>query len=158
METAADHISAERGMGFNLEFAPPHAINTLSDAVATLECLRRDNMRLVIDAMHFFRSGASVDELRALSPDLIGYVQLCDVPRTPPHDDYLREACFQRLIPGEGELPLAELCAAIPNGVAIGLEVPMQVPTEQPGKLEALIGQAVAAARLLVEPAGGMRQ
>jgi len=119
-------LTASRGMGLTLEFAPPHTINTLQMALSAVREAGKPNVSLVIDAMHFFRSGGSVEELAQLDPQLIGHVQLCDVPLVPPHDDYFREACFDRKIPGEGELPLREFVGVLPRDAAIGLEVPMQ--------------------------------
>jgi len=147
---AAD-LAAERDMGFVLEFAPPHTIASLEQALAAIRQLGRRNLRLVVDAMHFFRSGGSVDALRAVPRELIGHVQLCDVPRTPPHDEYLKEACFERRVPGDGELPLAEFCAALPPDVGIGLEVPMLSVVTQSGGVAALAARAVSAARRLLE-------
>jgi hypothetical protein len=38
---------------------------------------------------------------------------------------YAEEAMYHRLAPGEGELPLAEMLAALPRDLVVGLEVPM---------------------------------
>ena len=81
-------------------------------------------------AMHFFRSGGNASDLTALDPQLIGYVQLCDVPLQPIEQDYMKEAMFGRMAPGTGELPLAQFVRALPRDVPIGLEVPMLVMAE----------------------------
>ncbi|MDB5973090.1 MAG: Xylose isomerase domain protein barrel [Hydrocarboniphaga sp.] len=73
-------MAAERGIGLVLEFASPHPINNLQAALAALRHIARPNAQLVIDAMHFFRSGATVADLAALAPGVVGHVQLCDVP------------------------------------------------------------------------------
>ncbi len=33
---------------------------------------------------------------------------------------------FERMVPGEGELPLSEILAALPDDIDIGLEVPQR--------------------------------
>jgi hypothetical protein len=33
---------------------------------------------------------------------------------------------YERLAPGDGELPLAEILAAVPTDVVVGLEIPMR--------------------------------
>src|ERR1700752_596320 len=82
-------LTAQRNMKFVIEFAPPHPhINTLERAVAAVRYIDRPNVALLIDTMHLFRSGGSVAQLAALDPNLIGYVQLCDAPRSPSIDDY----------------------------------------------------------------------
>lgn len=143
-------LTAERGMGFSLEFAPPHTIGNLAEAHAALVALEKSNVRLVIDAMHFFRSGGTLDELRALPPNLIGYVQLCDVSRLPLHDDYLKEACFERRAPGDGELPLSEFCAALPATVEVGIEVPTLEHAKEAIQHRDFVKRATASARRLL--------
>lgn len=118
-------MAAARGMNATIEFAPGLAIGTLDAAVSLVGRIDRPNFRVLVDAMHLFRSGGTCAQLAALDPALIGYAQLCDVPLVATEPDYFREASFERRSPGEGELPLAELIAVLPETIAIGLEVPM---------------------------------
>ena len=113
-----------RGMRLELEFAPSNVLKTLDSALAALDRIGRDRCTLLLDAMHFFRSGAGLDDLAALDPATIGCAQLCDVPLAPRRDSYIEEAMFERRVPGEGELPLREWLALLPAGIWIGLEVP----------------------------------
>jgi sugar phosphate isomerase/epimerase len=62
LATLAD-LAAERGMGFVLEFAPPHPVNNLAAALAAIRHLDRPNVGLVIDAMHLFRSGGTLADV-----------------------------------------------------------------------------------------------
>jgi sugar phosphate isomerase/epimerase len=153
LATLAD-LAAERGMGFVLEFAPPHAVNNLQTAIAALRAIDRPNAQLVIDTMHLFRSGGSVADIAALDAGLIGYVQLADVPLTSSYAEYLQEASFERKIPGEGELPLLELLRALPRDVPIGLEIPMQAEAKA-GRLDHALGRAVHAGRALLQKLDG---
>jgi sugar phosphate isomerase/epimerase len=115
---------AERGMIFTVEFAPGNAIAALADALAAVEHIGRERCRVLLDSMHFFRSGGTVAELKALDPDLIGYAQLADAPFLSKHESYMAEAMFDRMVPGTGELPLADFIAALPDDCEIGLEIP----------------------------------
>jgi sugar phosphate isomerase/epimerase len=144
---------AERGMAFTIEFAPPNTIDTLQAAVTAVDHVGRGKCSVLVDAMHFFRSGATVAELAALDPALIGYVQLCDVPHAPQRDTYMAEAMFARRVPGEGELPLADFVAALPAGIEIGLEVPNLDAALAAGSPVATAERAVAAARRIIEHA-----
>ncbi|MFI6774344.1 hypothetical protein [Nocardia sp. NPDC050412] len=74
--------------------------------------------------MHLIRSGATPSDLATLDPNLIGYVQICDVPRYPTIPDYMAESMTERLGPGAGELPLFEILSAIPPSTVVSLEVP----------------------------------
>ena len=113
-------------MIFTIEFAPINTINNLASALAAIDHIGKGRARVLIDAMHLFRSGGSVADVAALDPDLIGYAQLCDVPLVAPEDvPYFQEATLERMVPGMGELPLAEWIAALPADLPISIEVPM---------------------------------
>jgi sugar phosphate isomerase/epimerase len=114
-----------RSMQVTLEFLPGLPIGNLVTAAAAVRDLRKKNFRLLLDAMHVFRSGAQAAEIAALDAALIGYAQLCDVPAVSTFASYAEEARHERLPPGEGELPLQDFLAALPRDLIIGLEVPM---------------------------------
>lgn len=118
-------LAGQRALTLTLEFAPPHTINTLAGALSAVRAVGSPNIRLVIDAMHLFRSGGTIADLVAIEPTLIGYAQFCDVPSTSKDGNYYNEACFDRKCPGEGELPLDAFVRALPRDVPIGIEVPM---------------------------------
>lgn len=88
---------------------------------------------LMLDPLHLARGGSSLDDVRALDPDLVPVVQLCDAPARLAPDPSAgperiaalqHEARVQRLLVGEGELPLSDLLAAAPPGVPVSVEVP----------------------------------
>ena len=139
----------ERGMMFTVEFAPPNAINSLDSALTAIAHIGAGRASLMIDAMHFFRSGASVESLAALDPDLIGYAQLCDAPLVSAGGTYMQEAMFGRLVPGDGEFPLAELVSALPEHLDIGLEIPNVAAALVAGSPSDVAARSVAAARAL---------
>lgn len=117
-------MAIARGMLFSVEFTPPTGINCLERALEVVEHIGRGRARVLLDTMHFFRTGGTVAQLAGLDPDLIGYVQLCDGRLAPPDEGYMMEAMFARGVPGTGELPLREAVAALPADVEISLEVP----------------------------------
>jgi sugar phosphate isomerase/epimerase len=124
-------LAAERGILTSVEPVPGLAIADLSSAMAAVEQIGRDEISLLIDTMHVARSGAGADDLRSLPAERIGHVQLCDVPlRSTKEHRYADEAMYHRLPPGEGELPLAEMLAALPRDCIVGLEVPMRSRAE----------------------------
>ena len=64
----------------------------------------------------------------AANPDRYPYVQLCDGPRASPDGGgrgLYEEAVFNRLAPGDGELPLLELIEAMPAGAPLSVETPV---------------------------------
>jgi sugar phosphate isomerase/epimerase len=144
-------MAAERDMLFLFEFAPPHTFNTLESALAAITAIGRPNARLLIDAMHFFRTGGSIGELSVIDPHMIGHVQLCDAPLAGVSgDDYYREASFERQCPGQGELPLVALLQALKGDVRIGLEVPMQAELAAAEDIRVPIRRVVEASQKLL--------
>ncbi|KPH68114.1 TIM barrel protein [Novosphingobium sp. ST904] len=148
---ALAEMTGERQMKAVLEFAPPHAVNSLESAIKALHECQAQNIGLVIDAMHFFRSGSDLETLRGLDPNLVAYAQLCDVPLRGAGGDYLAEASFERLAPGDGELPLQALVAALPRDVGIGIELPMQSRMETDEQFEQALTHALNQTRNLLE-------
>jgi sugar phosphate isomerase/epimerase len=108
-----------------LEFLPMVKISNLDSALAAIRHVGKPSFRLLIDAMHLVRGGGTAADLAALDPNLIGYFQLCDVPLAFDPARYGDEARSERMVPGTGELPLADIVAAIPADCIVGLEVPM---------------------------------
>lgn len=143
-------LVADRSMKLNLEFAPPHSINTLNKALGVIHQLGSDQIKLLIDSMHFFRSGETLSSLAEIDPHLIGYVQLSDVADIPPCDDYYREACFDRRLPGEGSLPLQEFIKMIPQSLIIGLEVPIFSRLSDASDVRKLAEEAVKGAKRIL--------
>jgi sugar phosphate isomerase/epimerase len=118
-------MAAALDMKSTLEFGPFMGVSNLREALNILKAVKRPNFRLVLDAMHFFRSGSTVADLKQLDADLIGHIQLCDVPLVCKFAHYMEEARYERLAPGDGELPLREFLAAAPRDLIVGLEIPM---------------------------------
>jgi sugar phosphate isomerase/epimerase len=70
------------------------------------------------------RSGSSAAELAAVDPEYIGYAQLNDTTLQPRLDNYMEEAMFERMVPGEGELPLTDILSVLPHDIVLEIEVP----------------------------------
>lgn len=143
-------MASAHGMRPAIEFMPLMWPATLDQAVAFVADSGAQGAGLVLDAMHVFRSGASAADVAALDPALIAYVQLCDVPMPALDENYGMEARDNRLPPGEGNLPLAEFIAALPNDVVVGLEVPMASRVKAGVSADERLAGAVAAARHLL--------
>lgn len=118
---AAD--AAEFGIRPALEAISYQSVARIDEAAALA---RAAGAAVMIDPLHLDRSGGSVDDVAAIEPELIPVVQLCDAPADSPLDDDDRryEARRNRMPVGDGELPLADLLAAVPRDVPVSLEVP----------------------------------
>ncbi|MEP7206538.1 MAG: sugar phosphate isomerase/epimerase [Casimicrobiaceae bacterium] len=108
-----------------LEFLPYSRIRDLAGALDLIARSGATNAGVLIDVLHFVRSGGQARDLRGVDPRRIGYVQLCDARRitTPMTEAELQaEARTGRLPAGAGELPLFELLDALPEDVDVEYE------------------------------------
>jgi sugar phosphate isomerase/epimerase len=119
-------MAAAVGIKTNVEFAPCFTVADLPTALAAVHHVKHPDFRILVDTMHLMRSGGSAADIAALDPNLIGYVQLCDVPAVSKFSSYMEEAMYERMPPGMGELPLFEILDALPRSVVIGLEIPQR--------------------------------
>jgi len=117
-------LAAQRGLQTVVEPVPGLTVGDLPTALAAGEHVGRSDFRLLIDTMHLVRSGSSAADVVAIDPDRIGYAQLNDTTLRPRLDNYMEEAMFERMVPGEGELPLRDILSALPPDIVIELEVP----------------------------------
>lgn len=112
-----------------LELAPELTICDLETALAAVRHIGRKNCKLLIDTLHWARSGLGPQEVAGLDPALISYCQLCDAPLKMVHEAYIDEV-FERLPPGDGELPLLDFIKAMPRDTPISLEIPRRALAE----------------------------
>jgi sugar phosphate isomerase/epimerase len=91
---------------------------------------------VVVDALHFSRSGGIPAHIGQVDPSLFRYAQICDasadMPGSTDAPNLIREARTGRLLPGEGVLPLAELVAALPGGIPLAIEAPSRATADLP--------------------------
>jgi sugar phosphate isomerase/epimerase len=144
-------MSAARGMESSLELCPGLTVNNLASAVAAVRHVGRKGFTLLLDTMHLGRSGATAAEVAALDPAMIGYVQLSDAPLRPTNPSYMDEAKFDRMVPGEGELPLREYLSAVPRDVVVSLEVPSRTLEKAGLSPQDRLERCVKAARALLK-------
>ena len=145
--------AAAYGLHVCLEFAVYTGVRTLAHAAQMVTRSGRRNASVLIDALHFSRSGGQPAHIGAVDPALLRYAQICDAsPDMPGPGDtpaLIREARTGRLLPGEGVLPLAELVAALPAAAAVAIEAPCRATAELPA-LERARGAHRALTDLLV--------
>ena len=130
----------DRAAGYRLqvclEFAIYTGVRTLAHAAQVVARSKRSNASVLIDALHFSRSGGLPAHVAQVDPALLGYAQICDAgPDMPGPGDtsaLIREARTGRLLPGEGVLPLAELVAALPATAPLTIEAPCRATADLP--------------------------
>ncbi|WP_181276243.1 sugar phosphate isomerase/epimerase family protein [Brevibacterium oceani] len=129
--------AAAYGITPALELISYNAVSTVAQArdIATAA-----GAHVMLDPLHLQRGANTPAEVADLDASLIPVVQLCDgplelpdriditgeLPRGMTAEGEVRkvESRAHRLVPGDGEFPLRELLAAVPEGVPLSLEVP----------------------------------
>ncbi|MEC3910961.1 TIM barrel protein [Sphingobium sp. CR2-8] len=114
------------GIRVNLEFGLFTAVKTIDQASAILREIDAPNMGLLIDALHWTRSGGTLADVAAVPIEWLGYAQLCDAPMPGADpgdpDAILVEAIDGRVALGRGGLAIDGLLAGLPDGLPIGIE------------------------------------
>ncbi|RYH13966.1 MAG: hypothetical protein EON57_01185 [Alphaproteobacteria bacterium] len=119
-------MAAEYGQTLTVEAVATFTIGTLPEALNVVGTIAKPNFKLLIDTMHVARTGGA-GLLATIDPTLIDYVQICDAPLGMPSPEvYMDEALHQRMIPGEGELPLVDMMRSIPPDIVVSMEVPLR--------------------------------
>jgi sugar phosphate isomerase/epimerase len=97
--------------------------------VQLVERIGLANLGVAVDALHLQRTGGLPQDLAGLRRGLLSYAQLCDGPALADPSQALEPAryiaeAFDRLVPGEGTFPLAELVQVLPADLPLDVEVP----------------------------------
>jgi sugar phosphate isomerase/epimerase len=131
-----DH-AGDFGLSVDLEFPSWMEIGNLSTAAGVVAAVDRPNAGILVDVLHFFRSGSSLDELTSLPREWFRLVQLCDAPGNAPPtvEGIIHTARAGRSLPGYGQLPLRRLIERLP-AVPYSLEVPNDVLRHELGTAE----------------------
>ncbi len=117
--------AAEHGLLVHIEFLPWSRIPNVTAAWEIVRRADRSNGGVLVDAWHFFRSGADFDGLRAVPGERVLGLQLDDAP-VAPEADLPTASLHERRLPGDGELDLPALLQTlreIGSVAPIGVEV-----------------------------------
>lgn len=127
-------LCATFGLTAELEFMPWTDVPDLQTAHDVLTAVNHPAVGLLVDTIHFDRSVSDVAQLREMPREWFHYMQLCDAPAVSPptHEQMLHHARYDRLMPGEGELDLASIIGALPDGIPVSVEVPLAAQPPAP--------------------------
>jgi len=119
-------LSQKYGLTCDLEFMPWTAVKNLVQAQHIVEQSGQSNAAILIDSLHFDRSDSTLEQVKALPAHRMNYVQLCDglADYDPSDEGLIKIARNNRLVPGQGEINLVELIAALPKNITLAAEVP----------------------------------
>ena len=127
-------LSQQYGLSCDLEFMPWTDVKNLTQAQQIVEASGQDNAAILIDSLHFDRSDSTLEQVKALDPKRINYVQLCDGLAHYDSSDagLIKIARSDRLVPGQGEIDLVSLIRALPANMTLAAEVPNLMLAQRP--------------------------
>ena len=111
-----------------LEFFPWTPVRDLAAAVSVVEAAGRPEAGILVDTLHFDRSGSRLEQLDTVPASRLPMVHVRGRPGagglTRP-----RSCCTptrsERLPPGEGGIDIRGIVRRMPPGIPVALEVPM---------------------------------
>ncbi|WP_155368286.1 TIM barrel protein [Catellatospora vulcania] len=126
------------GLTVDLEFPSWTETPDLAEAARVLRAADQPNAGLLVDLLHFARSGSSVAQLRELPAEWFHFAHVCDAPSAVPttNEGLIHTARFERLFPGEGGIDVRGILAALPAGIPYALEIPRATLVAQVGAKE----------------------
>ena len=121
-------LAASYGLTCDFEFIPWLRLRDIEDAARLITAAGRPNGGIMIDTLHFYRSGCRPEQIEQYPPAWFRFIQLCDAPAQAPASLHglLYAAREERLFPGEGELDLLGVLRRLPRGIPIAIEIPTE--------------------------------
>ena len=134
-----------------LEFFPWTVVPDLGTAVQVLETAGSTETGILVDTLHFNRSGSKVEQLDCMPASRLPFVHVCDatVQDTYTTEELLHTARAERLPPGEGGIDIKGILRHMPQGIPLALEVPMTAMRRAEGSEAVALRVRQAAERLL---------
>lgn len=109
------------------EFAVIRPLATLAQTVQLIAETGRTNAVACLDSLNYYRAGSTPDEIRGFDARMFPYAQISDGVRSPGDDVAVmgKMGPNLRCMMGEGEVPMAALLDALPQGLPLSVELPM---------------------------------
>ena len=148
---AITDLSARYGLRAVLEFFPWTVVPDLDAAVQMVEAAGRTETGILVDTLHFDRSGSRVEQLDRIPPARLPFVHVCDAPVQDSYtmEELLHAGRAERLPLGEGGIDIAGILRHMPQGIPVALEVPMTAMNAAEGAESVALRVRQAAERLL---------
>jgi sugar phosphate isomerase/epimerase len=122
------NLAKPYGLSALLEFFPWTTVPDLATVAKIVTAASRPNVGILVDTLHFDRSGSSLSQLESIPAEWLPMAHVCDAPLEKPTtvEGLLHTARAERLPPGEGGIDIAAILTRMPHHTQLALEVPMQ--------------------------------
>jgi len=120
-------LAVRHGLRPVLEFFPWTAVPDLGAAAGVVEAAGRAETGILVDVLHFDRSGSTLAQLDGIPAARLPFAHVCDAPVQARYttEELLHAARAERLPPGEGGIDITGIVQHLPPGIPVALEVPM---------------------------------
>lgn len=120
--------AAQYGLQVNLEFPTWAGVWNLNGVLEVLETVKKDNAGVMVDTLHAYRSGVSLEELSGIPKRLLNLAHICDGPAKIP-DRKDKEALIftgrdARYYVGEGAIDIAGMVKIMREDTVLSIELP----------------------------------
>ena len=114
------------GMTADVEFLTWTGMKSASQAWSLIRDAGHANAGVMIDTLHFSRSGCSLTELDEIPAERFHFVQVSDAAGPVPEttERLIFTAREDRLNPGDGDLDLAAILSRLPENIPVSVEIP----------------------------------
>lgn len=152
-------VARPYGLSISLEFVPFFTVKDAATAKRVVAKAGAANGAVLVDPLHYIRSGTSLADVAAIPPTMLAFAQICDAPLEPPPtvEGLLHAARSDRLLPGDGGIDLVSLFAAMPDGLPIGIEIPNDAQVAAVGR-ETWARKCLEASKVTIRAAGAARK
>lgn len=131
-------LAAALGLGIDLEFPSWTHTPDLVEAARVVGAAKKRNAGILVDVLHFDRSGSSLEQLRALPSEWFRFVHVCDAPAEHPatREGVIHAARADRLFPGDGGIDVLGILGCLPPDIPYALEIPGDARAAEVGLAE----------------------
>jgi 2-keto-myo-inositol isomerase len=115
-EVAAEYGEAAAKFGLRIALEPIGGTEFMpgpKEALRVARASRRDNVGMMMDTFHYYKSRVPMSDIRAIPRDALLIVHVNDCLQLPP--EKLRDS--HRVYPGQGVMPLREYLSVLKNDV-----------------------------------------
>lgn len=118
-------MARQYGLMAMVEFIAVFAVPNIGAAERVIRASGADNAGIIVDSLHWTRSGGTVEDIRAVDPALILSSQIDDGDRSFPNEgqNWWREMSLARSFLGDGDFQVKAMIEALPPTIPIGYEV-----------------------------------
>ena len=113
------------GLTVDLEFPTWASVTNLQQALEVLRASKRENVGVMVDTLHFYRSRVRVEELDDVPRSWFHFAHLCDAPKEIPttKEGLIHTGRDERLYVGEGAIDIAGILKHMPE-MPYAIELP----------------------------------